>query len=192
MVAHFHVDIKVWSKGATVFLSGLLYRDTLTQKTIGNHFKRSRTVNREKAIRSGFSGTIKNILIYKSQQVHVYDETTTLEVPGEKLYALLTQQTANNDADYTQFRWRCTQTIEIVSKQISSVSKDIVDEISEQMEQALIYPTDQTGNGTLTPQAGWEFSDVLLENVNYTEFQLNTNTWEITKILTFSLIITKL
>lgn len=149
-------------------------------------------MNREKAIRSGFGDTVKSVLSYDSNQIHIYDEAATLEVPNEKLYALLTQQTANNDADYTRFRWRCTQTIEIVSKQISSVSKDIVDEVSEQIEAAVIYPGGQTGNGTLAAQTGWEFSDILLDSVNYTEFQLNTNTWEITKILIFSLIITKL
>lgn len=149
-------------------------------------------MNREKAGRMGFYDTIKDILSYDSQQIHVYDEATTLEVPGEKTYVLLTQQTANNDSTYPRFQWRCVQTLEIVSKQIGSVSKDITDDISEQIEQAIIYPYNQPGEGGLTAQQGWEFKDVLLESVNYTEFRLEENLWEITKILTFSYIIIKI
>lgn len=139
----------------------------------------------------GIYDTIKNILSYDGNTIHTYDEATTLEVSNELTYVLLTQQTANNDADYTRFKWRCVQTVEIVSKQIGSVSKDIVDDISEQLEQAIIYPQNKPGEGGMTAQAGWEFEDTLLESVNYTEFQLETNLWEITKILNISYIIIK-
>jgi hypothetical protein len=149
-------------------------------------------MNRDKAGRNGFGDAIDGQLSYDGNPVHHYDEVTTAEVPGETLYVLLTQQTANNNADFRRFRWRCIQTIEIVSKQINSVSKDIVDDVSEQIEQIIIYPENQPGNGGLTAQPGWEFSDVLLESVNYTEFQLENNFYEITKILNFSYIITKL
>lgn len=149
-------------------------------------------MNRDKACRNGIGDAINGQLSYDGNQVHHYDEATTNEVPNEKLYVLLTQQTANNAADFTRFRWRCVQTVEIVSKQINSVSKDIVDDVGEQIEQIIIYPDNQPGNGGMIAQAGWEFSDVLLESVNYTEFQLENNFYEITKILNFSYIATKL
>lgn len=149
-------------------------------------------MNREKAGRDGFGNAIDGQLSYNSVPVNHYDEVTTNEVAGETTYVLLTQQTANNISDFRRFRWNCVQTVEIVSKQINSVSKDIVDEISEQIEQIIIYPDNQPGNGGLVVQTGWEFSDVLLESVSYTEFQLESNYYEITKVLNFSYIITKL
>ena len=149
-------------------------------------------MNREKAARYSLGEPIRNILTYDSASVKVYDAVTTNEVPNEDKYVLFTQQTAQNDADYTMFRWRCAQTIEIVSKQYSSVSKDIVDDISEQIEQTILYPNNQPGEGYYAAQTGWEIKDILLDSVTYTEFILETNRYEITKILQFSYIITKI
>jgi hypothetical protein len=149
-------------------------------------------MNREKAVRMGFYDAIKDALTYDGNAVHAYDSLTTNEVPDEKQYVLLTQQSSINNADYRRFRWNCVQTIEITSKQRSSVSKDIVDDICEQIEQIITYPRNQPGNGYLATQSGWEFSDILLESTNYIEVILETNYYEITKVLQFSCIATKL
>jgi hypothetical protein len=113
-------------------------------------------------------------------------------VPDEKQYFLLAQQSSVNASDFRRFRWNCVQTIEIASKQLGSVSKDIVDDISEQIEQILIYPKNQPGEGGMINQDGWEFSDVLLESTNYVEFEISDNFYEITKVLQISCIATKL
>jgi hypothetical protein len=149
-------------------------------------------VNREQAIRLGFGQAIKGQITYDTLDIKSYDEVTTNEVPDEKMYILFTQQTATNASNYTRFSWNCIQTIEIVSKQRSSVSKNIVDVIGEQIEQIIIYPENQPGEGYMTPQAGWEFRDILLESVTYTEFVLDNNYYEITKILQVSCIATKI
>lgn len=149
-------------------------------------------MNRDKAVRMGVYDAIKNALSYDGNAVHVYDDVTTNEVTNEMQYVLLTSQSAVNTADYRRFRWNCVQTIEIVSKQYSSVSKDIVDDINEQIEQILIYPENQPGNGGMIAQAGWEFSDVLIESTNYVDFELSANYYEITKVIQVSCIITKL
>lgn len=149
-------------------------------------------MNREKAVRTGFYDAIKNALSYDSNAVHTYDSLTTNEVTDEMQYVLLTQQSGVNASDFRRFRWNCVQTIEVTSKQYSSVSKDIVDDISEQIEQIITYPQNQPGNGYLAPQAGWEFSDILLESTNYIEVEISANYYEITKVLQFSCIATKL
>lgn len=149
-------------------------------------------MNREKAVRMGFYDAIKDALSYASVSVKVYDSLTTNELENETEYVLLTQQSAVNNADFRRFRWNCIQTIEITSKQYSSVSKDIVDDISEQIEQIITYPTNQPGNGYLAAQTGWEFSDLLLESSSYIEVQLAANYYEITKVLQISCIATKL
>lgn len=149
-------------------------------------------MNREKAVRMGFYDAIKTGLSYDSNAVHTYDSATTNEVPDEMQYVLLDQQSSVNNSDFRRFRWNCVQTIEITSKQLSSVSKDIVDDISEQIEQILIYPKNQPGEGGMIAQNGWEFSDVLLESTNYIEFEVSSNFYEITKVLQFSCIATKL
>lgn len=149
-------------------------------------------MNRDKAVRMGFYDAIKAALSYDGNAVHAYDSLTTNEVENEKQYVLLTQQSGVNSADYRRFRWNCVQTLEITSKQYSSVSKDIVDDISEQIEQIIIYPANQPGDGGMIAQSGWEFSDILLESTNYIEVQLSANFYEITKVLQFSCIATKL
>lgn len=149
-------------------------------------------MNREKAVRMGFYDAIKTALSYDGNAVHTYDGLTTNEVTDETQYVLLTQQSSVNSSDFRRFRWNCIQTIEITSKQRSSVSKDIVDDICEQIEQIITYPQNQPGNGYLAEQSGWEFSDILLESTNYIEVILETNYYEITKVLQFSCIATKL
>lgn len=149
-------------------------------------------MNRDKAIRMGFYDAIKDALTYDSNTVHTYDSLTTNEVSNEQQYVLLTQQSSVNASDFRRFRWNCIQTVEITSKQYSSVSKDIVDDISEQMEQIIIYPNNQPGNGGMVAQSGWEFTDVLLESTNYIEVEVSANYYEITKVLQFSCIATKL
>lgn len=149
-------------------------------------------MNREKAVRMGFYDAIKTALSYEGNAVHTYDSLTTNEVTNEMLYVLLTQQSSVNSADFRRFRWNCVQTIEITSKQYSSVSKDIVDDICEQIEQIVTYPQNQPGNGYLAAQTGWEFSDILLESTNYIEVEISANYYEITKVLQFSCIATKL
>jgi hypothetical protein len=148
--------------------------------------------NREKAVRMGVYDAIKDALSYDGNAVHTYDSLTTNEVEDEKQYVLLTQQSSVNASDFRRFRWNCIQTIEITSKQYSSVSKDIVDDISEQIEQIIIYPKNQPGNGGVATQTGWEFTDVLLESTNYIEVELSANYYEITKVLQISCIATKL
>ena len=149
-------------------------------------------MNREKAVRMGFYDAIKTALSYDSSPVHVYDSLTTNEVQNEMQYVLLAQQSGVNNADFRRFRWNCVQTMEITSKQYSSVSKDIVDDICEQIEQIITYPHNQPGNGGMIAQSGWEFTDILLESTNYIEVEISANYYEITKVLQFSCIATKL
>lgn len=149
-------------------------------------------MNRDKASRYSFGQVIRDNITYNSTDIKIYDSVTTNEIQNENTYILLTNQNAVNDADYTRFRWRCRQTLEIISKQINSVSKDICDDIGEQVETIVLAAFTQPGNGGLAQQTGWEIQDILLEEVNYTDFQLENNFYEITKILTFSFIITKI
>jgi hypothetical protein len=140
----------------------------------------------------GHYEAIKNSLSYDGNPVHVYDSTTTGEVPDENIYVLLTTQSSVNASDFSRFRWNCVQSLEIVSKQMGSVSKDIVDDISEQIEQILTYVKNQPGEGGMINQSGWSFQDVILESVNYIEFDLSTNFYEIAKVLQISCIATKI
>ncbi len=149
-------------------------------------------MNREKAIRMGHYEAIKDSLSYDGKPVHVYDSVTTGEEPDENLYVLLTSQSSVNNSDFRRFRWNTVQSFEIVSKQLSSVSKDIVDDISEQIEQILMYVDNQPGNGGMISQPGWEFQDVILESANYIDFELSQNFYEITKVLQISCIATKI
>jgi hypothetical protein len=140
----------------------------------------------------GHYEAIKDALTYGGASVHVYDSATTGEVPDENIYVLLTSQSSTNSSDFRRFRWNAVQAFEIVSKQLGSVSKDIVDDISEQIEAILMYVDNQPGNGGMITQPGWEFQDVILESANYIDFEISQNFYEITKVLQISCIATKI
>lgn len=146
-------------------------------------------MNREQAIRKGFYDTLKTGITNNSNEVHIYDSSTIGNVPNEKLYIIMTGQSALLQPEDCAFTWSCIQTLEIVHKQLGSATKEVVDNISEQIEQAIIYVAN--GNG-MTEQAGWEFHSVFLEQANYADFELAPNSREVTKILDFRVIVTKI
>lgn len=144
-------------------------------------------MNREKAIRDGFSQGLTGQINYGGNPVNQYDSVTTGEAgPNEKQYIVYTTQSAQFLQHDERHRWQCVLDMEIVSKQLGSVSKDIVDDISEQVEAVILH-----GSG-IVQQDGWDIQGVFLDQVQNTEFELSNNFYEISKILTFQMIITKL
>jgi hypothetical protein len=120
-------------------------------------------MNREKVIRQAYYNVLNGNLSYNSINVPIYDEKVE---SNEDVYVLMVAQDAVDTGDFHRQSWISTITFDIVSKQYASVSKDIVDAVSEQIEN-IVKPTASAIG--LEQQAGWQITNVRLSQVNYSE-----------------------
>jgi hypothetical protein len=125
-------------------------------------------MNREQAVRTGFYEALKGLLLItvsgNSINVPIYD--AKLE-SADDIYVLLTNQAATYTGDMHRFRWRCSQTIEIVHNQTDSAVKDVLDLVSDKIEDIILFaPTGKPGGNGLIQQVGWTMQNVVLNSVN--------------------------
>lgn len=145
-------------------------------------------MDREKAIRAAFYTPLNGNLSYESSEVKIFDQKFEPNANTTN-YVLISNQSSQDSGNFSCFRYTSRITFQIVSKTQSSVSSDVVDDIGEQIEN-IILPGSPAQNG-LTQQSGWQILNVAIESVNYTTFQLTDTNSTITKLITFSLTITK-
>lgn len=152
-------------------------------------------MNREKAIRTAFYDAINGLLQVTANGINfdppVYD--AKLE-SGEPVYVLLTNQAATHTGDFHRFRWRCSITIEIVHRQTDSAVKDVLDLVSDKIENIIIFaPTGKPGGCGLIQQEGWTMQNVVLNSANSLALEVPGNGSEIymQKIIEFNLDIMK-
>jgi hypothetical protein len=145
-------------------------------------------MDREKAIRAAFFTPLDGNLNYSGSEVKIFDQKFEPNANSTN-YVLISNQSSQDQGNFNCFRWTSRITLQVISKTQSSVSSDVVDDIGEQIEN-IIFPGNPSQNG-LTQQTGWQILNVALESVNYTSIQITDTNSVITKILTFSLTITK-
>lgn len=143
-------------------------------------------MDREKAIRLKLFEllTAANIR-YDDGDINVWDEKAEDET--NNLYIVFRDQTAQNDGTFCLNSWTCTLELGIVCKQPDTVSKDIPDDIGEQVEAALYAGL---VNGVITN--GWQINNFVLDSVNYSTFVLSPTQSEIEKTLIFRMTANKL
>lgn len=142
-------------------------------------------LNRETAIRTAYFQALNGNLTYDGVNIPITDSIIKQGQSDSPVYIVLDKQTANlnRDGAFYMQSWNTTIDIWIVSKQAFSVSREIVDSISEQIEN--IITPDVTTNG-LIEQVGYQINNVFLENVSFMEFRLSETQSIIPKVLTFS------
>lgn len=146
-------------------------------------------MDREKAIRLAYFEALDGNLTYESSQVQVFDNKFE-PVANSSTYVLFSNQSSQDQGNFSSFRWTSRITLQIVSKTQSAVSSDVVDDVGEQIE-AIIFPGEPKTNG-LIQQSGWQIINVSLDSANYTTLELSPTNTVITKLLTFSQTITKI
>lgn len=107
-----------------------------------------------------------------------------------RLYVLIESQTAVSDSDFRNRRWRATLSVSIMHKQMDSYTRDIVDDVGQQIED-IITPGIASQNG-LPAQNGWQVTSIVLDNVSYADFQISDTETVCIKYLTFNFTITKI
>ena len=141
--------------------------------------------NRETAIRTAYYQSLNGNLSYNSINVPITDSIIPQGASDSPVYCVFDRQTAvlNKDGGFYIQSWNTTIDILIISKQGFSVSKEIVDSISEQIEE-IIIPSAST-NG-LTAQTGWQIDNVFLDRAIFLDVSITGTQTTIHKGLTFS------
>ena len=122
-------------------------------------------------LRKAFYEALNGQLTYNSVDVPVYDEIAPNNAPSS-FVIISTGTTVDNDT-LTSFQSENTLLIDIVSKTGVSVSKDVVDNIANQV--FLILKPSPNTNG-LIPQAGFTFSQPKVASDNHLSLVANETT----------------
>lgn len=146
-------------------------------------------MNRELAARKSFYTAILNTINVPGGSGNVPVSDSKAET-GLSLYILIEDQTGRQDSDFRNHRWTCTLSLAIVHKQESSYTRDIVDDVCEQIEN-IILPGKANVNG-LPAQSGWQFTNVYLDDISYSDFQISETETICIKYITFNFITTKI
>lgn len=141
------------------------------------------SINRETAIRNAYYQALNGNISYNGVNIPLTDSITN-QGQNDAVYIVMTNQTSVYDKSggFQMLAWESTINLMIVSQQAFSVSKDILDAVSEQIENIIIPSA--TTNG-LVQQSGWQINNVLLRTVEFKEFVLGPTTSIIPKILVF-------
>lgn len=142
-------------------------------------------MTREKCIRLTIFNLLNGLVTYESGLVPVDD--SVLNTDTANIYILLTTQRATIKPNFHHDSWDCEQDIEIYSKQFQTVSKDVVDDVAEQVE-TLIYQALRPG----VSENGWQLNNVYLASTDNNAFELSPNKSIVSKHMTFRLQATKI
>lgn len=119
-----------------------------------------------------------------SAAVTVYDEK--VEDGNNNTYVILSTQTGTMRGTFSGFLHDSTLLIQIITKQQEAVSKDVLDNISQQITNILM--PDPVHNG-LVQQPGFLINCLYCESVNYGDVKLSNTKSEIKKLLRFKAVI---
>lgn len=138
-------------------------------------------MNREQAIRMNIYTLLDELLTYDSAVIPIWD--AKLEDEDSILYVIIEGQSAVVINKFpSQKTWDCNINLSIVSRQHNGVSRDIVDNVAEQIEDRLyagLY------DGAL--YENWQFSNFVLERTNSNAFELSKTMSEVSKDLIFKI-----
>lgn len=143
-------------------------------------------MDREKAIRLKIFDILSNgNITYDVGVVSIWDEKA--EDTTNNIYILLRDQTAQDDRVFCMRQWTSTIELGIVSKQTDTISKDILDDVCEQVE-SLLYDALLSGIDT----NGWRINNFTLDSASFSTFTLSATQSEIEKTLIFRMTATRL
>jgi hypothetical protein len=134
-----------------------------------------------KKVRKAYYEALNGQLTYDGSPVSVWDEKA--EATTNNIYVLLSTQTATDTSTFSSFDTQTTILIDIVSKSQDRVSKDVLDEVAQQIL-TIILPT-VTTNG-LPAQSGVQILNVRKESDNYLPVQLSATGSIIRRLIRFS------
>lgn len=135
-----------------------------------------------KLVRYAFGNAISGQLSYGGVAVPVADDVLSIEDPTD-IYVILSSQTAVEVSTFSSFEHSASIVIDIVHRSSHYVTKDIVDNVAQQIF-TIIQPTPTT-NG-LSAQSGVQFTDVKKINDIYLNLNLSNSGPVVRRIVTYS------
>ena len=133
-----------------------------------------------KPVRLAFWNLLNGNLEYEGNNVPVSDEILTEDA---NYYVLLTNQTSTPDETKTSFDAEATMTVDIITKTYQSVTKDIADDIADQIL-TLLRPTPNTH--ALPTPANWQFLNLRKTGDQYLSLNVTPTSSIIRRVMTFS------
>ena len=131
----------------------------------------------QKPLRQAVFNLLDGQLTYDSAAVNVYDEMND----GDDIYVLLSTQQETFDETSDTFITRSSISIEVVAKTGTWVSKDIIDDISDQIYDLLRPTTSTTG---LANPSGFLIQNVQRENAITQTLQISATESILRKLIT--------
>lgn len=130
-------------------------------------------------LRKAFYELLNGSLSYNSVNVPVYDESVQ---ESADLYVILSSQTKAPTDNFCTFVSDCTITLDIVYKSSYNFTKDVIDNVHNQIGQLL---SSAPGRNSLPSQSGFQFSTLREDAFSYVP-TLQTSTGYVTrKLLTY-------
>lgn len=139
-------------------------------------------------VRQAFYTLLNGNLTYDSANVTVSDgklKGNVLVNPNN--YVILSTQTSSPDYTKSSRDEVCTITLDVITKQDQSASKDAADSIADQI---LLLVSSSPNSHNLTPPAGFQFLELKKEADTYLPLQLSETSSIMRRLMTFSLRVT--
>jgi hypothetical protein len=138
----------------------------------------------QKPLRHAMFNLLSGAITYDGNAVGVYDEMND----SDDIYIVLSTQQETFDETSDTFITRSAITLEIVAKTGTTVSKDIVDDISDDIY-TLLRPTTST-TGLVNP-SGFQINNVFRESANTQVLQITATQSIVRKLITIVVTITE-
>lgn len=135
-------------------------------------------------VRKAFYTALNGNLSYDGSNVPVSDEQLK-DSDSNNFYVILGSQSDRDDSTKTSYDREASITLDIVTKQGQTATKDIADSIANQIL-TLLFPTTPHVHA-LPAQTGFQFLNLTLQNSSDIRVSLLTSQNVYRRILTFSL-----
>lgn len=138
-----------------------------------------------KLFRKAVYEALNGNLTFDAAIVPVFDEKV-IQAEGNSQYVILQSQSNTQQNTFSSFNTDTTLIIQVVAKSWDGVSKDPIDDISNQILQ-ILFPTPNT-TGLIT-QAGIQICNARLQSSSSGVVALQTNKYNVYKFLTVQALI---
>ena len=138
-------------------------------------------------IREAYYTALNGQLTYDASPVPVVDDKLE-DDQNDTLYVVMSTQTAVDDSPFGKFDHETTMLLDIVYCPQDTVSKDVVDNVAQQIFN-IILPTPETHGLTAT---GVQITNVTVENDSYLSFVLSNSRSVMRRLIRFKQLIHEL
>jgi hypothetical protein len=131
-----------------------------------------------KIFRDALIQALDGNLTYDGSPVNVFNEQA--EPGNNNTYVIISSQSSAQEPNLSGFGHQCMIMMDVITKQYHLVTKDVVDEVSEQITE-ILFPSVQA-NG-LVSQSGFQINCLAVESMNYMPMRISNTKTIIKKLI---------